>query len=478
MMRAVVSSVTLSALLSWSASCGPVASLPDVSDSVSLDTVTTDTVPPDTVTTDTVTSDTEVADTEPADTETTDTVTTDAVTTDTELSDTETADVVTADTTELDTVAADTTPPDPCEVSPCAAPEASRCANDRASQINPQPATCEAVEGMAVCTYPADEVQSCGAGGVCLLGACQTVGTVCEFPYTTNVTRLTLMVPGGQSNVTDPVTGDPDDQCCFDLDDDGAIDNGLGATFKGLEPFVGPIADVQAAALQRGPPILDFFGLDDLDNDPEVDLIYYHGVSPDAAGDVNLNPVAFAAGSAIPPGVFAGRVEDGVFYAEDGYFQHQVGSPLHEFSIEIEHARIELALDAALDGAPGLTTGGAPGQVAGRLGGVMQRDGWLAWFNSYANDFCTCTVFNGPSADEPVIDMASGTCVPPLSGCPDGQAEGDSLCGILVGQYCPLFLSFFGNDIDTDGDGTDDRISVGYWLTGVPTTILGVRGCD
>jgi len=379
-----------------------------------------------------------------------------------------------ADTAQRDTAEDDTATPDPCAEVACDSPPEARCELHRASLTVAGDGSCAVDDdGAPACEYAtADE--PCGEGGVCILDRCETVPSLCDFPFGARISGLTLFTLGGQSGEIDPDTGEPTDACCFVLDGDGTTDNAFGEIWKDLEPFFGTASDFFSALLGRAPTALDFHGVDSLEDDPAVDLIGYIGYPADGA----IRPLAlgFQPGTMLPPIAMAGRIEGGVFYADDGYYRFAIGVEGSQVFLEVSNLRAELALTEADDGSGQLAIGPVGDAPAGRISGTTSRADVFGAFNRGALQNCTCTTFGGDD-DAPVIDMTTYACIPVTE---QTCTESDAWCRYTTNPlYCEALVSLFDrDDVDTDGDGTDDAISVGFWILGEPTALVAPNGCE
>ncbi len=391
------------------------------------------------------------------------------------------------DATQAETIAEDATtdmmtdldhaevaPIDPCDPDPCLDAAASHCDVYRTALVS-HPSTCTAVDGMPVCER-AQVSAPCEAGELCLDRACTPVASRCEFPIVGQLAVTTWIDFGDQALFPDPATCEREDACCRDWDGDGFIDNALGDTFRELATILGPSAAIWEGVVARGPPLLELRGVDDWADDPEVELIGYAGSQyrPDD-GTVVVGADGFEPGTNLPPVSGWGRIEGGVLHVEDGYLRTVVGPP--HAPVVMEYRQLHVEARVTPDGEHGgFAADGVAGARGAKVSGLIARDAIFTGLNQHGFDFCRCISFD--DVDEPFIDLAAGQCHPPESRAPtDGCVESDSLCELLEGPFCDFLVARFQPDIDTNGDGRFDAISVGQWTTLVAVRMREVEDC-
>lgn len=370
---------------------------------------------------------------------------------------------------------ADTALPDPCDPNPCEAAPGPHCAVYRAALVRYDGPKCAPDGAEAACAYPAT-LEACAPGELCLDRACTPVASRCDFPIGGELAVTTWIDFGDQSDRVHPDTGEREDACCRDWDGDGFIDNALGDTFRNLAPILGPSADIWEGVVARGPPVLELRGVDDWQDDAYVEVIGYAGsYHRPEEGTVIIGADGFEPGTNLPPVSGWGHIEDGVLRVEDGYLRTVVG-PL-DAPVVMEYRQLHMEAHLAPDlQRGGFTARGAEGERGAKVSGLIARDAIFDGLNQHGFDFCRCVAFD--SGTEPFIDLATGECQPAANRAPSaGCVESDSLCELLEGAFCDFLVSQFQPDIDTNGDGRLDAISVGQWTTTVAVRAREVEDC-
>jgi hypothetical protein len=269
---------------------------------------------------------------------------------------------------------------------------------------------------------------------------------------------------------------DTDPICCYDYTGDDEIDNSLGlnlAAFGFLADINTSVTDsIASGSLTL---VLEHDGLDDLANDDDFVIGFYIGEHDvlDFATDgfmansnpVLLNPASFDEGSQPQAYLPDGSVTAGAVTAGPGAVKIEIvlfDSPLQ---LTISQARSDAQIDAA---ASALDASGVA-LSSGQLGGVVKiRDIFVA-MNEFAAASCECLGLAGADLVEP----DSGTC----SAAADAQAcqdAGNDTC-FQVADACSLFgaVGLFA-DVDLDGDGLNESVSIGAGYTAVGATINGI----
>ena len=267
---------------------------------------------------------------------------------------------------------------------------------------------------------------------------------------------------------------DPDD-CCFDFDNDGQVDNGVGGLLATLGSFLGDI-DIDgslAEAIDDGSVtiVLEADGVDDLVDDDAVDVRGYVGYYDDE-GDILIQPGSFNQ-DGTPLVYFAdGEIAGGV--AMMGPTDFQTSLPLAGFnlSLEIKDARGQTDVSATEEGERFDMTDG-------KLGGLIPFGDIISTLNMVAST-CECMDLNG----QPMFDMDGEDSV----GCSSAfdsanpsctDADG-SLCSGLASiadqkfLVCNIGLGLIKPDIDTDFNGKGDHFSVGLRFSGEAAEIEGL----
>lgn len=375
------------------------------------------------------------------------------------------------------------TPVDPCEPNPCTSPGEAACSLDRRAVLTPAATgLCSAVGGVASCTYP-DEVETCGLEAFCSLSECVEVGSFCDFPLDAGPWSFGVLHRYGGFGETDPETGAPVDECCFDLDGDGVIDNGFGTMMRELESFF-PI-DLNTWFEDRLRSMAVTFvsqlrGLPEVRSDVlvgkhKVDLLGltggrgYMSLDPfTELGTIDLHANGFKPESVTPRVHVELDLEDGAITGAYGVIGFALGAELRNAEVTVMRAEGTLMLDEEelgfgtfLDGQPGV-----------RFGGVISRSEWLSIWNDHVDSFCVCTTFL--EGDVSAIDIEAGDCNTPISTC----TEPDPICFVFTSFLCKGLVDAMQPDLDTDGDGKNDSISAGWWSKSVPVRVNDrIRDC-
>jgi len=361
--------------------------------------------------------------------------------------------------------------PDPCQPNPCTLPPAAVCDGQTARTWEPM-GVCEPSPygGAPHCTYLVAGEDSCADQGlVCATGKCVPPDDPTNYEPGPSASYVTeLHVANQQGN---PV-------CCFDLDGDGTIDNALGDLLDSASSLLGGASGVDedlAAAIQSGDlaMIFEWKGLDvppgggngTLPEDDAVEVNLFQGSGGTYAGSLDGNgtwtvtPGSFIPGTAQPAGaVGAGSIVLGGAHVGPG----NITLPLPLLGVVTD-------IQIAPSYMEGTTFWGANlvglDVLDGKLGGAVPIAAVYAAFNAYVDDMCPC------------LGLTDGLITPTSDG--GGQCNeapgfcGDSSCDQLA-QICPFVVSMIAPDLDVDGDGTYDSLSVGLTFEAVSTNIEGV----
>ncbi len=175
-----------------------------------------------------------------------------------------------------DTAEQDTAPVDPCDPNPCTTPPADVCNSDATGVIShASPGTCTDNAGAAECAYTPSET-ACGTGEICstTTAECLAAGDPCDYVYDEKVSVVTHLALGGKAGA--------DDECCFDFDDDGVIDNMFGAALGALSALV-DVDGILQEQLAKGSLIilLETVGVDSVSDDDAVSINGFIGADAD-----------------------------------------------------------------------------------------------------------------------------------------------------------------------------------------------------
>ena len=361
--------------------------------------------------------------------------------------------------------------PDPCQPNPCTLPPAAICQGQTAVTWLPEGLCEPSPYGAAPhCTYQIAGQDSCADQGlVCATGKCVPPGDPTTYDPSPSGSYVTeLRVANQQGN---PV-------CCFDLTGDGVIDNALGDLLDTASGLLGGGSGVDedlSAAIQSGAlaMIFEWKGLDvppggpggTLPEDDAVEVNLFQGTggtydgSLDGDGTWTVTPGSFVPGTAQPAGaVGAGSIHLGE--ADVGPGNITLPLPLLGVVTDVQIAPAYMA---------GTTFWGnnlvGLDVVGGKLGGAVPIGAVYAAFNAYVDSSCGCLGL--PDGLISLSADGAGQCNQPTGSC------GGSSCDQLA-QVCPLVLNMISPDLDVDGDGTYDSLSVGLMFQAVSTNIVGV----
>jgi hypothetical protein len=364
---------------------------------------------------------------------------------------------------------------DPCESDPCGEAPAARCSDDGKGVVTAAaPGTCVASGASFTCDYE-ETTTPCGAGEACVDAACVAVGDVCDYEFADRVSYVTEIKLGNQAAGTPAA-----DDCCFDFTGDGKNDNKLGAILKAASSLAGlNINSTIAEQISSGSLtlLLETRDVSDASNDDNVGLYGFYGNDADtdstnnAAGTskFTVNDQSFMGSTNIPLIGFPGaKITNGVFTA---------GPSLFQLSVPVVGANLELSIsDTRLEGdvavgpnSKGLTMNGNGGNGA-KLGGVIKRTDLFKAINTFVKT-CDCVEIAEDNGDLIGPDSKCNAAVTTSCTAEDGQA-----CSQLPG-FCGALIALVAPDVDLDGDGTKDAVSIGVWLKATSAEISGVEQC-
>ena len=295
-------------------------------------------------------------------------------------------------------------------------------------------------------------------------------------------------------NIQIPERG-TDAECCFDFDDDGDIDNGLGLLVGALGAL-GQDLDIEATIEEaladdsialllewgkgaEGNGFWAYLGSNDTDGDGEPDQSFEDRAS--GAGVFQIEPEGLDEyGSLIQ--FNTATVDGDVVTAGPSLFRINIPIDTEDFALNLD-LTIEQAtiMGAQVEDATGIASVDEEFDIDGELiefggwalGGVVPLDQIGALLNNLASD-CACAGFDSA---EPVVTYGDDGTTYNLACAqePDGECTADDgvICENigLVCSFLPSLPSFGLNDIDTDGNGVGDALSVGIRLSGVGATL-------
>ncbi len=276
-------------------------------------------------------------------------------------------------------------------------------------------------------------------------------------PVASVVTGFTLANVNGAS-----------DDCCVDLDGDGDHDNMLGKFFKALKPVLA--LDVNAHLnnlVQTGEYVLLFeYRAHSAPFDGNgFTLNILRGEDTDGDYTQNLT----GTGDFLADKSTQASLPDGVMWP-DGTITAGPGS----FPVKLPFLGI-VDLDVHVDGAwfeATVSTGPNGTGVSftdGKLGGAIVLDEIYGEINAYVANSCACLNLDGQDLYAFNAGLGKRVCTSaPTSSCPAFGVCTD------LDDVCPAMLLALKPDIDLDGDGAKDAISVGFRIGGTSATIVGL----
>lgn len=335
------------------------------------------------------------------------------------------------------------------------------------------------------CTVDGD----CNEGQVCEVstGLCVAAPSGCELTGDERPERCdqtfeeTTFGPG--SVVTSfQVAGllpDETPECCFDYDseqDDGDadIDNALGELLVQFDQL-DSINTSLSESIANGELILMFEhdGLTDLSAGETYGMNFFLG-EYDENNNLLIDPASIESGTYPQARVENATIDGSSLSAGPGMVRLNIEVLSTPLSLVISQAKIEAEIDTANSSiADGIVMTG------GKLGGVVRVDDVLDALNGYVETTCGCLgledkplVTYDPNniscfrdADDPEDGMYQGEecgCNSDSAGQDACTAAGEDTC-TSIASNCGLIYSVLPTvaDVDTDGDGTNDAISIG-----------------
>lgn len=277
--------------------------------------------------------------------------------------------------------------------------------------------------------------------------------------------------------------------CCYDFDGDGNNDNGLGGLLADFGSTLG--LDVQGAnqelqtAIDEGSLIIVFEhqGLDDLaggDFDINFLLGELDGIDTITTDGSAMNPVLIDPASFDEGSYPQARIPDATLDSEGGI---TAGPGNARLQLDLLGATINLAIRQAQ------VTTQVPESPASDLegNGVFLTEGTLGGFTTVADLFDAINSFTGNcdclglADDENLIDYDPNDPLnPETTSCSEnadaGACEGTDDTCFQIADNCGLVVVAGPGlaDLDTDGDGAVDAISIGLEFTAAGADITGV----
>ena len=368
-----------------------------------------------------------------------------------------------------DTTPQDTAPADPCEPNPCTG-QAPSCDGDTLTSY--ADGVCTNNEGAADCSYTETTTDCAADGNTCVNGSCVAAGDPSDYVFSEEASVMTSLGIGGVGEL---------EPCCFDFTDDGEMDNALGKLLNGLGNILGD-TDVNAEIttnMQEGGLVilLEYGDLNDVADDDSMQMAVFYGEDADddytdnlaGTGSFLVDTASFLEGTATPLASFPGtNITAGTMTA---------GPSVFNLAFPIGNIKLEAMVSGTLIEAP-VTLGPNGKGLAmekAKLGGYIRMEDLYGALNAYVTGSCECLGLG----DEPLIgfDEAKGkmACGSTENSTCDSNNEDEETCAQL-GSFCGAALLFLKPDVDSDGDGEKDAMSVGAWVSGTSATITGLAG--
>ncbi len=266
-----------------------------------------------------------------------------------------------------------------------------------------------------------------------------------------------------------------DPVCCFDYNGDDEIDNALGVLLAGAG-FKADINDSIADGINDGSItiVLEHDGLAALE-DGTFNINFWLGewgndmdgmpitmLDPAGSNPILIDPASIDTGTQplayIPDATLAGTAVE----AGPGVFQlalELLGTPL---VLRVSAARVEADVDLAnssIDGGVALTNA--------KLGGYVKTEDIINAINLFAST-CTCLGIG----QDPLI-TPEGVCNANADAT-QCETDGEDTCAQIASNCTLLSVVPTLADIDADGDGEFDAVSIGATFTAAGATIQGV----
>ena len=293
------------------------------------------------------------------------------------------------------------------------------------------------------------------------------------FQESSYITSLHIPVP------------DEDEPCCYDMGGpDGEIDNKISvllASLAGLLEFDANAMIAEQIAAGTIVVLLEFREFDDgAADDPSIVMPFFYGsidgcteedcsVQADAAAGNGTFLVSESSFLSDPNGCTGtpfikfdqAYVEGNHLVAGPSIFG--LSLPIMEFVLEVEihNSRVEADLSY---GPNGIT------MTNGKLGGAIPVGSVIDGLNQYASGGCTCLEI--ADGDLVTYEITSEAFVATCSTSITNNCEEDDPCK-MIGDMCGMAVNLIAGqaDIDTDGDGVAESISIGITLEGTSAQV-------
>jgi hypothetical protein len=265
--------------------------------------------------------------------------------------------------------------------------------------------------------------------------------------------------------------------CCFDMTGDGSPDNGLGSLLASVGQLDG-LNESVAESIESGDLtiVVEHAGLTDLAGGSFTANFWLgerddtaNTIDPAGSNGVMIDPESIDQGTHPTAYLPMGNLADGVVTAGPGTVNLAIAIVGLNLNLIISNAMIEAEVDAAnssLEAGVALTNG--------KLGGIVLADDIIAAVNAVAST-CTCLALEGELLEKDAMGIFQ-CATPDTAGCDENVSE-ESTCLTLVDQCALLaLLPDISTDVDVNGDGLNDAVSVGATFTAAGAVIGGVLG--
>ncbi|HRE02337.1 MAG TPA: hypothetical protein PLV68_13625, partial [Ilumatobacteraceae bacterium] len=267
--------------------------------------------------------------------------------------------------------------------------------------------------------------------------------------------------------------------CCFDFNDDGVVDNKLGDILS-LTIVRGQfnVNTTLEEQISEGGLVLllETKNVTDVATSSNVTINGFYGADADADPSNNasgtasfvVNPSSFAPNTMSPVISFTGgAIASSTLNAGPSIFRLSIPLLGASLDLAINGTRFESPVAAGPAGADkGLAMGGEDG---GKLGGYVAMRDFATAFNTYLDAECGCIAKTDES--KPFVSVTTGAAAESLSlNIKNGAActgEDESTCKSVadaLGTFGAILAGFLTPDIDANGDGVKESLSIGVRL--------------
>ncbi len=267
-----------------------------------------------------------------------------------------------------------------------------------------------------------------------------------------------------------------DEPCCFDFTGDGEIDNAVANLLGMLGGLLGDVdinAEIQGAIDGGSVAVLfEFLDVADWVDQAALDMNFFLGKDADDDYTDNLDPVNGGT-FLIDPASLDAEGNPLVTFADMSITGGLLEGGPSQFILDLPIME-GIVIHAVVDGAmiEGNVAATAENKVSitdGKLGGYVAKETIANALNAYIDSSCDCLGLGGA----PLIDLETNACA--TAGTPENCTDDAETCGQIY-NYCGMALPFIDMvlDVDSDGDGTADSISIGVTFGTIPAMIDGV----